>query len=43
MVTKGFPDIFGLQLLKRCSLAEDGKSAAEEATSVAGCQDFYGT
>jgi len=43
MVTKGFPGIFGLYLLKRHSLAGDSKSAAEEATSIAGCQGFYAT
>lgn len=42
MITKGFPHIFGLYLLKRNFLAGDGKSAAEDTASVAGCQDFYG-
>lgn len=43
MVTRGFPCISGLYLLKRHLLADDGKSAAEEAVSISECQDFYGT
>lgn len=34
MVTRGFPCISGLYLLKRHLLADDGKSAAEEAVSI---------
>lgn len=40
-VTEGFPDISGVYLLQRHTLAGHGKSADEEAASVVGRQDFY--